>query len=672
MRVLLLSPTLGLGGAERLAVLYAEGLKQRGHEVLMAFGRRSRWDAHAFSPTVETRLLTEVQLTPKTMLPWVRALRLLIQDFKPDVLFTQSITVAAVAGIAAPRIPHVVMLHGIPDDQERLAAFVLRSSRAHAVAVSDQTANGITRHRGAPPVETLRSGIDIAALERNAEVPIDPPLPEGSPRFIYIGRFVHQKATEILIAAFAQVVAQHPGAQLVCAGIGPELDERKQQAADLGIAERIVFLGAVGNVAPYIRASDAFVLSSRWEGLPVVLLETLALGTPAIATAVDGSPLVVRDGETGWLAPPEDVDAFAARMLEAAADPAECKRRGENGRALIARDYDAERVLDRIDAMLRESVAPLPLPPRPYHAAVRRLERARTRRAATNGLPRPDGIRILAYHRVFDAPGDPLAVTPGEFAEQMEALAASDHEVVSLARALELLRAGPVEGRYACHHLRRRLPRQRRQRPARAGAAGPDGDDLRRHRHPGRHRDLPLVPRPAAGPDVGRRRGAPARRRVRHPAAQPHALLAAGARPGDGAGRDRRLDARPRHAPTDALDRSSPTRPAASAPASSAWWRRPAWTPRWAPAPASTRATRTGCWRCAARSSARTRRPPSSRPSWTARWTRTPGCTARCAPAARGGEGGSGRRVGSRRGRSARSRRRRRGAAGAPRGRRRT
>ena len=234
MRVLLLSPTLGLGGAERLAVLYAEGLKQRGHEVLMAFGRRSRWDAHAFSPTVETRLLTEVQLTPKTMLPWVRALRLLIQDFKPDVLFTQSITVAAVAGIAAPRIPHVVMLHGIPDDQERLAAFVLRSSRAHAVAVSDQTANGITRHRGAPPVETLRSGIDIAALERNAEVPIDPPLPEGSPRFIYIGRFVHQKATEILIAAFAQVVAQHPGAQLVCAGIGPELDERKQQAADLG------------------------------------------------------------------------------------------------------------------------------------------------------------------------------------------------------------------------------------------------------------------------------------------------------------------------------------------------------------------------------------------------------------------------------------------------------
>jgi glycosyltransferase involved in cell wall biosynthesis/peptidoglycan/xylan/chitin deacetylase (PgdA/CDA1 family) len=450
VRVLLLSPTLGLGGAERLAVLYAEGLKQRGHEVLMAFGRRSRWDAHAFSPTVETRLLTEVQLTPKTMLPWVRALRTLVRDFKPDVLFTQSITVAAVAGIAAPRIPHVVMLHGIPDDQERLAAVVLRTSRAHAVAVSDQTAHGITRHRGAPPVETLRSGIDITALERNAEVPIDPPLPDGSPRYIYIGRFVHQKATEILVAAFAQVVAQYPQAQLVCAGIGPELDERKQQAADLGVAERIVFLGAVGNVAPYIRASDAFVLSSRWEGLPVVLLETLALGTPAIATAVDGSPLVVRDGDTGWLAPPEDVDAFAAQMLEAAADPAERKRRGANGRALIAREYDAERVLDRIDAMLREAVAPLPLPPRPYHAAVRRLERARTRRAASDGLSQPDGVRILAYHRVIDAPGDPLAVTPGEFAEQMETLAASGHVVVSLTRAVELLRAGPIEGRYAC------------------------------------------------------------------------------------------------------------------------------------------------------------------------------------------------------------------------------
>ena len=593
MRVLLLSPTLGLGGAERLAVLYAEGLKQRGHEVLMAFGRRSRWDAHAFSPTVETRLLTEVQLTPKTMLPWVRALRTLVRDFKPDVLFTQSITVAAVAGLAAPRIPHVVMLHGIPDDQERLAAVVLRSTRAHAVAVSDQTAHGITRHRGAPPVETLRSGIDITALERNAEVPIDPPLPDGSPRYIYIGRFVPQKATEILVAAFAQVVAQHPQAQLVCAGIGPELDERKQQAADLGVAERIVFLGAVGNVAPYIRASDAFVLSSRWEGLPVVLLETLALGTPAIATAVDGSPLVVRDGDTGWLAPPEDVDAFAARMLEAAADPAERARRGANGRALIARDYDAERVLDRIDAMLREAVGPLPLPPRPYHSAVRRLERVRTRRTAGNGLPQPDGVRILAYHRVIDAPGDPLAVTPGEFVEQMETLVASGHEVVSLTRAVELLRAGPVEGRYACvtfddgyrDNVENALPVLERlglDATIFAVTGILDGTStfhwyrIRRRPSPGRtSRNCCAATCSTCSRTAGRTR------RCRRWTWRPRATRSS-ARRASSTGTARRR--RP----------SSPTRPAASAPASSGWCRRPASRRQSAPALASTRASRTG------------------------------------------------------------------------------
>ena len=564
----------------------------------------------------------------------------LVRDFKPDVLFTQSITVAAVAGLAAPRIPHVVMLHGIPDDQERLAAVVLRSTRAHAVAVSDQTAHGITRHRGAPPVETLRSGIDISALERNAEVPIDPPLPDGSPRYIYIGRFVPQKATGVLVAAFARVVAQYPQAQLVCAGIGPELDERKQQAADLGIAERIVFLGAVGNVAPYIRASDAFVLSSRWEGLPVVLLGD---ARPRHAGHRDGGRRLAARG-----ARRRHGLAGAAGGRRRVRGPHAGGRRGPGGaqpprrrerRALIARDYDAERVLDRIDAMLREAVAPLPLPPRPYHSAVRRLERARTRRAASDGLPQPGtGVRILAYHRVADEP-DVLAVRPAAFRAHMELLLASGATPIRLDAAVDLL-ARPGRRRWACvtfddgyrDSLETRCPSCSGSASATVFAVTAFSTAPA----------LPLVPGSSAGPLLGGRRGAAARRRVRRAAAQPDPRVAAGAstrRPRATRSSARRASS---SAPPDAVDRLLlPGRPLRRPRAAAGAGGRLAAAV--GTGPGVNAGGEDGLLRCGAPSSARTRRRRSSPPCSTARSTRTPGCTGRCEPAARGGEALAGR-----------------------------
>ena len=133
------------------------------------------------------------------------------------------------------------------------------------------------------------------------------------------------------------------------------------QAATLGVKDRVDFVGPVSNVAQYIRASDLFVLSSRWEGFPLVLLEALALGVPAVATRVEGVPLVVRDGETGWLVAPGNVAELAERMTEAASDPSELRRRGRAGAQLIREEFSSQRALDQIDAFLRETVAPLPL-----------------------------------------------------------------------------------------------------------------------------------------------------------------------------------------------------------------------------------------------------------------------------------------------------------------------
>jgi glycosyltransferase involved in cell wall biosynthesis len=94
------------------------------------------------------------------------------------------------------------------------------------------------------------------------------------------------------------------------------------------------------------------VLPSRREGLPVVVLEAFALARPVIATRVGGTPDVVRDGDTGWLAPPEDPAGLARALLAAAADPAARAERGARGEALVAEHYSMEALVDRVAELL--------------------------------------------------------------------------------------------------------------------------------------------------------------------------------------------------------------------------------------------------------------------------------------------------------------------------------
>ena len=92
-------------------------------------------------------------------------------------------------------------------------------------------------------------------------------------------------------------------ARLLIAGAGPLQSELIQLAARLGLERRVRFLGFEPDIKRWMQAADGFVLSSRWEGLPMGLLEAAACGLPAVATCVPGTPEVIVDGQTGWLTP---------------------------------------------------------------------------------------------------------------------------------------------------------------------------------------------------------------------------------------------------------------------------------------------------------------------------------------------------------------------------------
>jgi glycosyltransferase involved in cell wall biosynthesis len=125
--------------------------------------------------------------------------------------------------------------------------------------------------------------------------------------------------------------------------------------ARLGLERRVRFLGFEPNVQRWMQAADGFVLSSRYEGLPMVLLEAGACGVPAVATDVPGTREAIVNEETGWLAPAGDADALARAMAKLMRTPIEERRAmGERARRMVRERFSLETVLDRWEQLYAE------------------------------------------------------------------------------------------------------------------------------------------------------------------------------------------------------------------------------------------------------------------------------------------------------------------------------
>ena len=171
---------------------------------------------------------------------------------------------------------------------------------------------------------------------------------EHGARLAFVGRLVHRKGGNVLIKAAAQARAGGVPAEFAIVGDGPERGALEGMVSDRGLGAAIRFHGALDetSVAAILRQSSVLVVPSFSEGLPVVIMEAMASGLPVVASAVDGIPELVRDGETGLLVPPGDPEALAGAILALLADPARSRRMGEAGRQLVATRHDARRNAD--------------------------------------------------------------------------------------------------------------------------------------------------------------------------------------------------------------------------------------------------------------------------------------------------------------------------------------
>ena len=287
----------------------------------------------------------------------------LYRSLRPDVVHTHTSKAGILGRVAArmARVPVVIhTAHGwgfhplqsppVRRAYEEAERFCARWSDAIVVVADENRERALKLAIGRPAqYVTLRSGIELEAYRHDAVAGADVrarlALPADGFVFGTVGRLSDQKAPLDALHAFARVAADHPDTWFVYVGDGPLRADTEREAARLGLATRVRWTGLRRDVAAHLSAFDAFVLSSRYEGLPRVVPQAMAVGLPVAATAVDGTPEAVDEGVSGFLVPPGDVPALARAMAALAADREGARRMGAAGRAR-ADEFSARRMVD--------------------------------------------------------------------------------------------------------------------------------------------------------------------------------------------------------------------------------------------------------------------------------------------------------------------------------------
>ncbi|CAO3439839.1 glycosyltransferase family 4 protein [Azospirillum doebereinerae] len=248
----------------------------------------------------------------------------------------------------------------------RLSGGVIRALWRGArgvVANSDGLADLARRHAPGLPVAVVPNGVDPVAFTPAPGPRPDGPLSNGPVRLLLVGRLVHQKAVDVMLAALAGL--DGPARPLLTVvGDGPERSALEEQARRLGLEGCVTFAGWVARdrLADTYRAHDVLVSPSRFEGMSLVLQEAMACGLPVVATRIPGSEELIVDGVTGLLVAPEDAAGLAAAVARFTADPTLIRSWGLAGRRWVETRYTWRAAAEAYLALGGLLVAPAPSP----------------------------------------------------------------------------------------------------------------------------------------------------------------------------------------------------------------------------------------------------------------------------------------------------------------------
>lgn len=296
-------------------------------------------------------------------------LRRIVHRVRPDLIHAHASKPGYLARLAAGGTPVLYSPHcfSFHDGAGRAKATLLAAAERLAarhlttriVTVCDGERDLALRWRvGRPELfRTVLTGIDPAPFAQPADraaLRRGLGVPEGAPLVGAVGRLITQKAPLDFVRAAANVHAARPDAHFVWVGDGPLMEAARAEAAALGVADAVHFVGPRRDVPALLQALDLFVLPSRWEGFALSVLEAMAAGLPVVATAVTGADEAVAAGESGLIVPPGDIDAMARAMREIITNPDRGRAFGAHGRERVAQRFTRERMIGQLGQLYDE------------------------------------------------------------------------------------------------------------------------------------------------------------------------------------------------------------------------------------------------------------------------------------------------------------------------------
>ena len=346
---------LGPGGAERLIVAQITAPSTGvGHTAAYLVPEKDH-----LVPELREAGVDPVCLDDSSGPGWVLRLRALLRDEPTDVVHVHSPAVAAVVRVVARTLPRAKrpVIVGTEHNRwprhhplTRLANRLTIRLEAATIAVSDDVASTVRGAR-AGQLRTVIHGIDLDAVRATTDrsaVRTELGLPEDAFVFVCVANLRREKALDELVEAARRVVAERADIHYVLVGQGPLAADLDRWIADAGVDANVHAIGYRSDATRIVSAADAFTMSSHHEGLPVSVMEALALGLPVVATAAGGIPSAVLDA--GVVTPIGDPTALADSQLRVATDDRLRQELAAHA-ATRADDFSIRRAVAEIEAV---------------------------------------------------------------------------------------------------------------------------------------------------------------------------------------------------------------------------------------------------------------------------------------------------------------------------------
>lgn len=355
-----------MGGASVHLLDLAVGLQSRGYDITILVGGQGVFLQHARNRSLNCISLKYMirEIDPIVDVKAIRELRGVLKRLKPDLIHVHSSKAGIIGRLSAIGLgaPCIFTAHGWAFTEgvsparrflyrviERLIAPLAK----RIITVSDYDRSLALAGRVAAPgrLVVVHNGMpDISAEMRAQRV-----AKEDVVRFVMVARFEAPKDQSSLLRAFAALPAERWCLELI--GDGPQLQAAIDLALSLGIAGKVLFSGACNDVSSRLAISDVFILISRWEGLPLTILEAMRAGLPVIASDVGGVAEAVQEGETGYLIKRDAAGLLIERLGLLLADADTRHRLGEAGRRRYESGFTFSLMLDKTVAVYEEALS---------------------------------------------------------------------------------------------------------------------------------------------------------------------------------------------------------------------------------------------------------------------------------------------------------------------------